>query len=169
MADGAAGDPMSNGISVLLANATYPSDPRYNTAFHEQLDFIEHTVPRDANGAISHRVDEVQLWADSVFMVPPVLAYYGALQTDLDEQYKYLNMAVTQIRVYRQGLRDDSSNGLWHHVMQGSWTDPKHWCEYFIRTRVFSMMTDCSISDRSRLGRRRYSPCLPDDCQVLFA
>lgn len=66
MQDGAAGDPMSNGISVLLANATYPDDPRYNTAFLDQLDFIENTVPRDANGAISHRVDEVQLWAGEI-------------------------------------------------------------------------------------------------------
>ncbi|KIM27620.1 hypothetical protein M408DRAFT_330042 [Serendipita vermifera MAFF 305830] len=128
MDDGAAGDPMSNGISVLLANATYPTDPRYNAAFMDQLDFIENVVPKDANGAISHRVSEVQLWADSVFMVPPILAYYGALQTDLDVQYKYLNMAVSQIRAYRQGLRDESTNnGLWHHVMQGSWNDARHW------------------------------------------
>ena len=64
MVDGAAGDPMSNGISVLLANATYPDDDRYRAAFQEQLNFIENGVPRDPEtGAISHRTEYVQLWS----------------------------------------------------------------------------------------------------------
>lgn len=126
MDDGAAGDPMSNGISVLLANATYPDDNRYHEAFKDQLDFIEHVVPKDpVTGAISHRTEYVQLWSDNVFMVPPVLAYYGALLEDPDEQWKYLNMAYQQIRAYRETLRDD--NGLWKHVVGGPWEDAGHW------------------------------------------
>jgi hypothetical protein len=60
-------------------------------------------------------------------MVPPVLAYYGALLTDPDDQRKYLNMAYQQIHAYRQALRDDS--GLWKHVVDGPWEDGGHWGE----------------------------------------
>ena len=60
MEDGAAGDPMSNAITMLLANFSMPGDTRFASAFHSQLGFIEHDVPRTGDGAISHRVSEVR-------------------------------------------------------------------------------------------------------------
>lgn len=58
-------------------------------------------------------------------MVPPFIAYYGALthnQTLLLEAYK-------QIKLYRKYLRDDKANGLWMHVVLGShgFNDEGHW------------------------------------------
>lgn len=35
-------------------------------------------------------------------------------------------MAYDQIRLYRDALRDPATN-LWHHVLQGSWSDPGIW------------------------------------------
>ena len=69
---------------------------------------------------------------DNVFMVPPVLAYYGALQEDPDTQWKYLNMAYQQIKAYREVLRDPdpAANGLWQHVAYGPWSDSGHWGEH---------------------------------------
>lgn len=63
MEDGAAGDPMSNGVGVLVANFSCPWDDRYLPAFQAQLAFIENEVPRTEDGAISHRTDDLQLWA----------------------------------------------------------------------------------------------------------
>ena len=60
MEDSAAGDPMSNAITLLLANLANPSDTRYMPAFYSQLGFIEYDVPRTTDGAISHRVSEVR-------------------------------------------------------------------------------------------------------------
>jgi len=72
MEDGAAGDPASNGISVLLANMTFPTDPRYDVDFREELDFLENVVPRDPQtGAISHRTEYVQLWSGQFFFFFP--------------------------------------------------------------------------------------------------
>jgi hypothetical protein len=127
MDDGAAGDPASNGIAVLLGNYTYPDDPRYYNAFKSQIDFIQYGVPQTGDGAISHRVSEVQLWADNVYMVPPVLAYWGAVQTDLDTQREYLTLAYNQIRLYRDYLRDPDAGNVWHHIVLGSWSDTGHW------------------------------------------
>lgn len=64
------------------------------------------------------------LRADSVYMVPPFLAYYGALK-DGNEKSDLIKEAVNQIRLYRAALRDDG--GLWRHVTFGSWEDDTHW------------------------------------------
>jgi hypothetical protein len=60
-------------------------------------------------------------------MVPPIFAYWGALQTDLDVQREYLTLAYDQIRLYRDYLRDESAGNVWHHIVLGSWNDTGHW------------------------------------------
>ena len=61
----AAADPASIGVAVLLANWTGqgPSDGLdYAGAAQAQLDYLLEKVPRSSTGAISHRVENVQLW-----------------------------------------------------------------------------------------------------------
>uniref|UniRef100_A0A8H7XME6 Uncharacterized protein n=1 Tax=Psilocybe cubensis TaxID=181762 RepID=A0A8H7XME6_PSICU len=124
--DGSAGDPPSIGVAVLLADWTNQDDGRldYAGAAKDQLDFLLTKVPRASDGAISHRVSELQLWSDFVYMVPPFLAYYGVLtrnRTLVAEAYN-------QIKLYRGHLRDNST-GLWMHVLLGAdWNDPGFWC-----------------------------------------
>ena len=62
--DGSAADPASIGVSVLLANWTGQDGGQinYGGAAKDQLDFLLQKVPRTSDGAISHRVDMVQLW-----------------------------------------------------------------------------------------------------------
>ncbi|KAJ3857150.1 Six-hairpin glycosidase [Lentinula lateritia] len=111
--DGAVGDPASIGVAVLLANWTDSSNTSYAIAAGEQLDYLLNVAPRTDSGAISHRSDEVQLWADFIYMAPPFIAYYGALQAGDNESY-LLQTAYEQISLYRDVLRDD--DGLWRHV-----------------------------------------------------
>ena len=61
-------------------------------------------------------------------MVPPVFAYWGALQTNLDTQRSYLRKAYDQLRLYRNYLRDPTTNA-WKHVLMGSWSDAGLWSE----------------------------------------
>ncbi|KAJ3906046.1 Six-hairpin glycosidase [Lentinula edodes] len=122
--DGAVGDPASIGVAVLLANWTDSSNTSYAIAAGEQLDYLLNVAPRTDSGAISHRSDEVQLWADFIYMAPPFIAYYGALQAGDNESY-LLQTAYEQISLYRDVLRDD--DGLWRHVALGSWQDTTHW------------------------------------------
>lgn len=83
--------------------------------------------------ALSHRVGSPQLWADSVFMVPPFLAAYAVARQD----EKWLWEAVEQIKAYSEVLSVASSNnstdieqsregknetirskvGLWKHIV----------------------------------------------------
>jgi hypothetical protein len=60
--DDSAADPASLGVAVLLANWTGQSGQNYRGAAKDQLDYLLHKIPRTNDGAISHRVAEVQLW-----------------------------------------------------------------------------------------------------------
>ncbi|KAJ6496689.1 Six-hairpin glycosidase [Mycena vitilis] len=129
--DGAAGDPPSIGVAVLLANWTGQGSADgldYASAAKGQLDYLMNVVPRTSDGAISHRAAQVQLWSDSVFMVPPFLAYYGVLTGNTT----LMNEAYTQIKLYRNYLRDTSAKNLWKHIALGTdsvdaGNDPGHW------------------------------------------
>ncbi|GBE85574.1 hypothetical protein SCP_0800910 [Sparassis crispa] len=122
---GAAGDPASIGVAVLLANLTGQQAEDgldYAGAARDQLAYLLQDVPRTGDGAISHRVEEVQLWSDSVYMVPPFLAYYGATAGNAS----LLTEAYTQVKLYRQYLFNGNVS-LWRHIVLGNQTDAGHW------------------------------------------
>ncbi|KAJ7109388.1 Six-hairpin glycosidase-like protein [Mycena epipterygia] len=129
--DGAAGDPASIGVAVLLANWTGQGTADgldYAGAARNQLDYLQNVVPHTSDGAISHRVAQVQLWSDSVYMVPPFLAYYGVLTGNTT----LITEAYNQIKLYRNYLRDTSAKNLWKHIVLGNDTsdganDEGHW------------------------------------------
>ncbi|KAA1476436.1 hypothetical protein DENSPDRAFT_511437 [Dentipellis sp. KUC8613] len=124
--DSSAGDPCSIGAAVLLANWTGQGAADgldYAGAARDQLDYLWGNVPRTDDGALSHRVSQVQLWSDSVYMVPPFLAYYGVLS----QNRSMVEEAYNQIKVYRNYLNDPNANGLWKHILLGNGTDEGHW------------------------------------------
>ena len=97
----------------------------YATAAFEQLYYLLHVAPRAPNGAISHRENQTQLWADFTYMAPPFIAYYGALECGPKGE-GLLQMAYEQVRLYRKVLFDKKV-GLWRHIALGNGTDPTHW------------------------------------------
>ena len=130
----AAGDPPSTGFAIILANLTgraQQDNLPYAEAATSQLQYLLTSVPKTQDGAISHRPEQLQLWADYVYMVPPFLAYYGAATGN----ESVARMAYDQIRLYRQYLKDNgtssgkgpSTNGLWQHMAFGSGADGGFW------------------------------------------
>ena len=69
-------------------------------------------------------------------MVPPFLAYYGALTSNKT----LMSEAYNQIKLYRDNLWD-SKAGLWKHIVQGTdgLSDPGHWSTgmFFFPSRLF--------------------------------
>jgi len=111
---GAAGDPASLAVPAILIGQTESS---YLSAAERQIDHLLTTVPRWSNGAISHREDYPELWADFVYMAPPALAYW-AIQSANET---LLRVAVQQCLLYRDVLavpqqQDPRAGGLWHHI-----------------------------------------------------
>lgn len=66
--DSAVGDPASLGVAALLLGV---SDIRYTSAAQRQADYILNQAPRWVNGAISHRSDVAEIWADNMAMSFP--------------------------------------------------------------------------------------------------
>ncbi|BGP21027.1 hypothetical protein JCM10213_003207 [Rhodosporidiobolus nylandii] len=127
--NGAAGDPPALGVGWLVAAAAAgaagdeTTQATYMSQVKEQVDYLLQEVPRTSDGAISHRPtsEPVQLWADFMYMVPPLLAYYGVATDDAD----LVKEAFTQCKLYRSYLK--SSGGAWKHIVLGSWQDEGLW------------------------------------------
>ncbi|KAI0015648.1 hypothetical protein F4780DRAFT_62702 [Xylariomycetidae sp. FL0641] len=127
--DGASGDPASLGVSAILIGQTQPD---YLAAAERQVQHLLTTVSRWPNGAISQRESVAELWADFVYMAPPMLAYW-AVQTD-DEDL--MNAAINQCVLYRDVLAvpaGTNASGLWHHIIGpqtqdlGIWSTGNGW------------------------------------------
>jgi len=126
--DGSSGDPASLGVPVLLANWTSAMGANWASAAQQQLNLLLYDTPRTTDGAISHRTDTVELWSDFIYMVPPFLAYYGAVTSNAS----LISTAYTQISLYRSYLLDTNVS-LWRHIYvpesssAGAITDTGHW------------------------------------------
>ncbi|KAK5637193.1 hypothetical protein RRF57_012905 [Xylaria bambusicola] len=127
--DGAAGDPASLAVSAILIGQTQST---FLSAAQRQIEHLLTTVARWPNGAISHREDYAELWADFVYMVPPALAYW-AIQTANET---LLHVAVEQCLLYRDVLmvpQPANAAELWHHIIGprnedlGIWSTGNAW------------------------------------------
>ncbi|KAF8609496.1 hypothetical protein BDV93DRAFT_485133 [Ceratobasidium sp. AG-I] len=123
VSDTSVGDPASLGVAMLVANFSGATGGDYNSAIEQQLDYLINKAPRNTDGAISHRTEQIQLWSDNVYMVPPFLAYYGALHNNPGVMAEAFN----QVRTYRNNLKVDSTTGLWRHIQLGVNVDVGHW------------------------------------------
>ncbi|EGN93966.1 hypothetical protein SERLA73DRAFT_189110 [Serpula lacrymans var. lacrymans S7.3] len=126
--DGAALDGASAGSVVLMGSFTDESRKAYwLNASEAELNYILNVAPRTSTGAISHRADSRQYWADGVYMGFPFIAYYGAVT----QNQTLLQIAYDQCRLYRDALLLDGPTGkLWGHIYSDdtkTWTDKGLW------------------------------------------
>lgn len=87
----------------------------------DEVSFL-YSVPQTSDGAISHRVADLELWSDAVYMVPPFLAYFGVLSGNTT----MIQAAYDQIRLYQSYLQPNGT-GLWTHILYGDYPDTGTW------------------------------------------
>ncbi|KFY24069.1 hypothetical protein V493_05462 [Pseudogymnoascus sp. VKM F-4281 (FW-2241)] len=127
---GTAGDPPALGIPAVFISQTHL---QYREAADRQLEFLAQNVPRWPNGAISHRLEYAELWADFIYMVPPFLAYMAVANNDT----RLMGEAIEQVRLYRDVLAADTTqptcDKLWMHIVgpknadHGFWSTSNGW------------------------------------------
>ena len=127
---GAAGDPASLGVSCLLIGQTYEE---YFVAAESQSRFLLEKVPRWENGAISHRDNYAELWADFIYMAPPFLSYLAVAT----KNESLLRQSQSQCRLYEEILRAQAPSrkpsNLWRHIIGpvaqdlGFWSTGNGW------------------------------------------
>jgi rhamnogalacturonyl hydrolase YesR len=142
--------------AILIGQTQSPFLP----AAQRQIEHLLTAVPRWPNGAISHREDYPELWADFIYMAPPALAYW-AIQ---DANETLLRVAVEQCVLYRDVLRvphGANAAGLWHHIIGpqnqdlGIWSTGNAWAAAgmarVLATARKSRWASALTSDMSRL------------------
>ncbi|MFI7428819.1 glycoside hydrolase family 88 protein [Micromonospora sp. NPDC049836] len=103
---------------VVRYAAGADGDPRFAAALDAQLDWLVARAPRAADGTLFHLLDSRQVWADTVYMVVPLLALCG--RTDL---------AAAQVAGHRRRLYDARSGlyaARWDED-RGALDRPEHW------------------------------------------
>jgi len=151
--DGAALDGAAAGSAVLLGTYTDPIRRDYwRKAADAQLDFILHKAPRTSTGAISHRIDTKQYWADGVYMGFPFIAAYGAVTNN----QALLKEAYTQCKLYRDALIQPGPTGpLWAHIFddngtfvdQGLWATGNAWAALGMQRVQTTLLRSTYASD----------------------
>ncbi|KAL6693521.1 hypothetical protein J3F84DRAFT_401419 [Trichoderma pleuroticola] len=126
--DSAVGDPASLGVSAILIGQ---SDRAYLDASNRQADYILNQAPKWSNGAISHRPDVAEIWADNMAMSFPFLAYLAVQQGNLS----LMAETVTQCGLQRAVLKTSQFNN-WRHIIgpqsqdTGLWSTGNGWASY---------------------------------------
>ncbi|OTA04512.1 hypothetical protein A9Z42_0050900 [Trichoderma parareesei] len=126
--DSAVGDPASLGVSAVLLGQ---SDSVYIGAAEREADFLLNVAPRYSNGAISHRPDVAELWADNMAMSFPFLAYLAVEQNSTS----LMSTTVQQCGLQRQILKPSNSLS-WQHIIgpqsqdTGLWSTSNGWAGY---------------------------------------
>lgn len=118
---GSTGDPASLGVIAWMIGKTTGLEA-YTKGTQNTVDYLMTQAPRYDNGAISHRSDTAELWADFMYMTPPVLAFYGAETNDPSYVYEGYN----QCKLYREVLQTEGT-GAWSHIIGTQSYDPGKW------------------------------------------
>ncbi|KAL6890873.1 hypothetical protein GGI43DRAFT_430465 [Trichoderma evansii] len=123
----AVGVPASLGVSAILLGQ---SNSVYIGAANREADFLLNVAPRWSNGAISHRPDVAELWADNMAMSFPFLAYLAVEQNDTS----LMSLTVQQCGLQRAVLKGNNLN--WQHIIgpqsqdTGLWLVSNGWASY---------------------------------------
>ena len=134
--DAGAVDPACIGESIYYLLTLDPDHPRslsddrslqLSNSIERMLDFVLKDCPRGPVGddgnvppkeLLSHRVDAVQIWSDTVYMLPPFLAssavYYSQQPNDKYNVQELVHMTLDQIILASQVLQAPTRE--WSHI-----------------------------------------------------
>ena len=82
-------------FAVLLINSRIDNET-WATAADQEIEYLYNEVPETEDGGISHRHEQVQLWADFVYMVST--ATFQQHKRDRDVQYRFPRISHTTVR-----------------------------------------------------------------------
>ncbi|PNP59720.1 hypothetical protein THARTR1_00599 [Trichoderma harzianum] len=132
----AVGDPASLGVSAILLGQ---SDNTYIGAASREADYLLNNAPKFSNGAISHRPDVAEIWADNMAMSFPFLAYLAVQNNDAG----LMQTVFTQIGLQRNVLKAGDLN--WRHIIgpqsqdPGLWSTGNGWASYGMTRVLYTM------------------------------
>ncbi|MGB9626341.1 MAG: glycoside hydrolase family 88/105 protein [Phycisphaerae bacterium] len=94
---------------VMLYEET--KDPSYLATARQIAEFIETKATRTPDGGLGHWAGNYQLWADTLYMVCPLMASLGRIES----RPAYTREAVRQLEIFTRHCRDNKT-GLFYHM-----------------------------------------------------
>lgn len=108
VANGKHPNAVASGVGMAFLAKVTKEEKYHKKALEIYNDYL--TTPRAANGAVSHRVETVELWDDTVYMLSMFLLEMYRLTGD----EKYIADFAAQMKGHSEHLADKKS-GLWVH------------------------------------------------------
>ncbi len=117
------GDSSAIGISVLYFYKI-TNDIFYLDGAKRNMEYLLNKPPKTAEGGISHRMSNLELWIDTLYMVSPFLAELGIITSN----NSLIDKAIEQVFIHEKYLRDENTH-LYSHIWtwNGVNDDPNLW------------------------------------------
>jgi unsaturated rhamnogalacturonyl hydrolase len=116
--EGSAADPLSNGEGLLCAY-NICGDPDMAQAYDRCLGWALRGAPRNRDGIIYHLLSKPEMWADSIYMLPPFLSAAGMYAQSLRQIYGYLDLLTDKDNYLLFHIWDDEKQTFTHRVHWG--------------------------------------------------
>ncbi len=139
-------DPGANGEAVLRA-AELCRDPDLEAAAQRMIDWLLRGAPRSQDGILYHLEDKRQLWADSFYMAPPLLAVAGHYEEALRQIEGLQARLFDPVEALYSHIWDDGLNGF---AAKEPWGVGNGWALAGM-TRVIRRLPDRMAQGRARL------------------
>ena len=142
-------DPCANGEPLGHAYQI-TNDDLFKTSYEKLVDWAINKAPRNQEGIIYHLEERPEFWVDTLYMLPPFLAYAG-----------YFKEAIRQINGYWQYLYNDEAgllSHMWHDgrkafVRKDFWGVGNGWAMAGL-CRVIDFLPDTMIQERQNLQKK---------------
>jgi len=139
-------DPAANGEGVLFA-AKVTGDPVFKAAADRMLNYLLKTAPRRKDGTLYHIDDKPQVWIDSMYMAPPLLAVAGRPEEALKQVEGFRKLLWNKENRLFSHIWDDASNDFGR---KDFWGVGNGWAAAGM-TRVLRALPDRMATEKKRL------------------
>jgi rhamnogalacturonyl hydrolase YesR len=142
-------DPVSPG-EALLAAVKQTGDRDLKKAYEDMLEWALRKAPRNENGVVYHLDDKPQIWVDSMYMLPPVLASAGYPREALVNLYGYWNLLYDGEKKLLSHIWDDKAKVF---VRKAFWGVGNGWALAAF-ARMYDLLPAAYESDKKKVAEK---------------
>jgi unsaturated rhamnogalacturonyl hydrolase len=139
-------DPAANGEPLLYA-ARVSGDAQLGAAAQHMVYYLLSVAPRRDDGTLYHLTTRAQVWIDSAYMAPPLLAAAGHFREAMQQFDGYRALLWNAQKKLFAHIWDDEMGGLFH---PNAWGVGNGWAAAGL-TRVIPMLPADMPGERARL------------------
>lgn len=139
-------DPCANGEGLLYA-CSITGDEMLKTASEKCLEWAMEKAPRNEDGIVFHVQNEKQIWADSMYMLPPYLAAAGKYEEAVRQMKGYFQILYHPDKKLLSHMWDDKNKKF---IREAFWGVGNGWALAGL-ARVIDLLPEQMEEERKEL------------------